>query len=244
MRRDFVALALLAAGACAPVVTHGPRVEPGLHAGLTVGLPLDSDTATALAVLIPRWSAYGRFGVTGKPGGVAASLGLAYAPAENGSLEGDLYLQGPARVPRLAYGAGLMGSAVYAMPYVQLGWVREDGSGLYSTQGVVQRGYGRKYLFLNDPGMGRTEVRPRYWAPAVGYRWSGRAGKRSVYLSGALGSYDERRSDWQTGEVSVQRRRLRALSITGTVELEAGAILKELGAVTRRPIPLPTQTSP
>ncbi len=232
MRRGWAALLLLAlAPACAPVLTHGPRVEPGLFAGSALGLLIGQDTATAPDVITPAWTPYARYGFTGKPGGVAGSLALSVG---NG-VEVDAYLQLPAR-REWAYGGGVMTSADYVMPYVQAGQTFGRGYEVYTTQAYVRRSdFTDSSVGLDG---GPSEVRPRYWAPSLALRRRQGSFAASLELTGAVGSFDERPPTY--GEPATQptiRRPLRALSASVTADVNVGLFLQELAAITRRPIP-------
>ncbi|HEX8451398.1 MAG TPA: hypothetical protein VF647_04820, partial [Longimicrobium sp.] len=113
MRRALAGVLLALAG-CAPTVTHGPRVEPGLFFGGTGGLLLTRDTALAPDVLTPQWVPFARYGRAGKPGGVAGSLGVALGSSAESPVEADAYLQLPSSDPVWAYGTGLVASRALA----------------------------------------------------------------------------------------------------------------------------------
>ncbi len=181
------ALLLACAAACAPMVTHTPRVEEGFSLFGTAGGgarlcdSLDCDTQ-----LVPQQGLgvrYGQAATETRPG-VSAAITFSTAIV---SSELDLYIQAPTTVG-FDVGAGVLTSLTHDMPYVQVGRIREDGSGWYTTQG---------YAFLTsrppewtlefDGSPTADEVEPRYWAPTVAYRTRGRAGVH-LYLSGAFGS--------------------------------------------------------
>lgn len=176
-------------GACAPIVTHGPRVQGGTHVVVTAGAGLSPcDTVTCDLELLPQAALgirTGRAATATRPGfamGVNASINLI-------SSELDLYAQAPAGFTPLDAGAGVLLSAAHVMPYVQAGRTRENGSGFYTTQGFVWMARRQTdYAFL-DPGRqgAPDELAPRYWAPSVAYRTGGRRGVH-LYVSGALGT--------------------------------------------------------
>jgi hypothetical protein len=185
MMMRFSAVALLAcAAACAPVVTHGPRVEPGVTLYGTMGgtrsLCSQETCDTDLVPQMGGGARYGRAATDSTPG---FSVGFTYSTGFISS-EVDLYVQAPASRVGLDAGAGVLAAGSHAMPYVQLGRMRPDGSGWYTTQGfafLAQRQIG---WTLDDP---LVQVTPRYWAPAIAYRMAGRYGVH-VYASGAFGS--------------------------------------------------------
>jgi hypothetical protein len=233
LRRGWAALLLLALGpACAPVLTHGPRVEPGLFLGSTLGLLIGQDTATAPDAVTPAWAPYVRYGFAGKPGGVAGSLALSVG---NG-FDVDAYLQLPSR-QEWAYGGGVMASPAYVMPYVQAGQSFGRGYEVYTTQAYVHRtDFTDGNVALLD--VGPNEVRPRYWAPSLALRRRQGALGASLEFTGAIGSYDQRPRGFGEGTSGqTTSRPLRALSASVTADVNLGQLLKDLAAITRRPIP-------
>jgi len=187
--RAFALAALLSAAACAPVVMHGPRVVPGTEYQWAAGwrsTPCDSCGAG----LVPPIGFTARQGwAPDGPEGAAFSAGVLvpgfiFIPAA--SL--DLYAQAPAPADRPVFGGGVTLSALDVMPYVQAGRTGTDGTGWYTTQGVVLAAFrSEPEVFLNG---GRGTVFDRvasvYWSPTVAYQGAG----FHAYLSGALGSHD------------------------------------------------------
>ncbi|HEU0299213.1 MAG TPA: hypothetical protein VFR37_07155 [Longimicrobium sp.] len=192
MMRPLAVLLLLAPAACAPIVTHGPRVEPGLHFTGTLGVARNAcDTACSLDILpqIGMGARYGRAADDGRPGySVAGTLALGLVSSEL-----DAYVQAPTS-PSWAAGGGLLLSPAHVMPYLQAGRVEEDGSGLYTTQGFAVLA-SRERVFDIDEDL---EVAPRYWAPTLAYRAAYRGGAIHVYLSGAVGWMDVRAVEGQS----------------------------------------------
>lgn len=230
MKLAGAALLLLLGPACAPVLSHGPRVEPGLFAGGTAGLLPTQDSATAPEILTPAWTSYLRYGFTGKTGGAAGSLALSVG---NG-IEGDVYLQLPPR-GEWAYGAGTMASRGYVMPYVQFGRSFLHGHEVYTTQAYVRREDFNGRLGLDA---GPSEVRPRYWASSLAIRQRRGALGASLEVTGAFGHYDERAIGVGNGPPpAAARRRLRAVTASVTADVNLARFLAEVAAVTRRPIP-------
>lgn len=184
MIRLLAVLLLFAPAACAPMVSHGPRVEPGLHLTGTFGVARDlCDTACSLEILpqIGMGARYGRAAEGGRAGysvGGTIAVGLV-------SSELDGYVQLPTS-PSWAAGAGVLLSPSYVMPYVQAGHVGEDGSGFYTTQGFAVLAPRPREWTLDE----EVEVSPRYWAPTLAYRAAQHDGAIHVYLSGALGWMD------------------------------------------------------
>lgn len=182
------ALLLACAAACAPIVTHTPRVGEGFSFFGTAGggARLCDSVGRCDTQLVPQQGLGVRYGqaATATPPGVSAGVTFSTAVV---SSELDLYIQAPTSVG-LDLGAGVLTAATHDMPYVQLGQIREDGSGWYTTQGYAFLSRRPPNWTLNfEPSPAADEVRPRYWAPTVAYRTRGRHGVH-VYLSGAFGS--------------------------------------------------------
>jgi hypothetical protein len=191
-RTLLMLLALACAAACAPMATHGPRVQPGTTLVVTGGGGLPAcDTTVCDLDLIPQAALgvrTGRPATVTRPGfSVGANLALNIL-----SSEVDLYAQAPTGFTRLDMGAGVLLGAAHTMPYVQLGRMLEDGSGFYTTQGFVwmMKRPASYRLFGEDSSAG--ELQPRYWAPTVAYRTAGRRGMH-LYVSGAFGAANEYR---------------------------------------------------
>jgi hypothetical protein len=189
-RAVFPLLVLACTAACAPMVAHGPRVEPGVAVVVTAGGGLPAcDSAVCHLDLIPQAALGLRGGRTAtetRPGfSAGANLALNILSSEL-----DLYAQAPTGFTRLDMGAGVLLGAAHTMPYVQLGRMLDDGSGFYTTQGFVwMMKRPASYRLFGEEGSA-DELRPRYWAPTVAYRTAGRRGLH-LYLSGAFGLADE-----------------------------------------------------
>ena len=230
-----------ALGACAPVLTHGPRVEPGLFVGSTAGILLSQDTAAAPDVLTPDWAPYVRYGLTGEPGDVAGSLAVTLDASSASSLAADLYVQLPSRALGWAYGGGVAASALYVMPYLQLGQSFGRGFEVYTTQAYVHRGdFTDKRGGLDGSAV---EVRPRYWAPTLAIRRRDGALGASLQLTGALGRFDERPFDGGA-QSPVKSRALRGMNTSLAADVDIGRLLRDLAAITRRPVPRPAPPWP
>ena len=179
-------LAPLLLAACAPVVSHTPRVEPGPALGVVLAArPCDSSCAEREPV--PPLGALFRHGWVRDGGtGPGFSVGLFVPGVVVLPLaELDLYVQAPAAPAAPVFGAGLLLAADHVMPYVQAGRVPQAGSGWYTTQGFA--------VATRPEGRGAAA---RYWSPAVAYRL--RRGDRSahLFLGGGIGAM---RSDDGTG---------------------------------------------
>jgi hypothetical protein len=192
IRRFFALLLVCVPAACAPMVTHGPRVQPGTHIMVTGGGGYSPcDTLTCSLELLPQAALGLRTGRA--PSGTRPGLGLGLNLALNlVSSEVDLYAQAPTDPARFDAGAGVLLSGAHLMPYVQIGRMRDDGSGFYTTQGFAwmsrrQTSYGLAGAHEEEAP---DEVQPRYWAPSVAYRTGGQYGMH-LYLSGAFGTAAE-----------------------------------------------------
>ena len=180
--RAALALVLSFAGACAPVVTHAPRVEPGSAVGLTLsvrpgactGVCPDGDPDEPAPAIggffrhgwVPADSTRPSFLV-----GVFVPFGFALSLAEL-----DVYAQAPARAKAPVFGGGLLLSAQHLMPYVQLGRTPPGGAGLYTTQGAA-------WHF----GGGESD-RALYWVPSLAYRFTSLERNVHFFVSGGVGS--------------------------------------------------------
>jgi hypothetical protein len=191
VRRGAPLAALAALAACAPVVTHGPAVQPGgvlvVTEGAAFGTRCDSNCADPL---FPTWGAALHAGYAPSDPRLPALLGGVTVPVfAPSSAELDLYVQAPGRDRPLAYGAGALLSSRHTMPYVQVGQTPARRDGWYATLGharlrrydqpLIGEGYG--------PVFGLREA-PRYWSPAFTLRLKGRT-PTDVYVVGMFGSY-------------------------------------------------------
>ena len=179
------ALLLALTAACAPIVTHSPRVQDGLsfHGTLGGGRQLCERPACD-TMLVPQYGAgarYGRAATAAAPGmsaGVTVSTFIV-------SSEMDVYVQAPTSLTWLDVGAGALLAGTHAMPYVQAGRMRLDGSGWYTTQGFALLSRRAMNWSLEDAGV--EKVQPRYWAPTIAYRMRGQYGVH-FYATGAFGT--------------------------------------------------------
>ena len=234
MRRALAGLLLALAG-CAPTVTHGARVEPGLFVGYTAGIVVSGDSAKAPDVVTPEWVPYARYGWVGRPGGFAGSVGVSLLGPWVG---GDGYLQLPSRDPRWAYGAGLMGARGYVMPYAQLGRSFPRGYEAYTTQAWVHRTRFTDRDLGLDPSEG--QVRPRYWAPTLALRRRDGALAVGLQVTGAFGSYENTAYDSASAGPVTRTLPLRAVTTSVTADVDVARFVRDVLRVTRRPIPRDT----
>jgi hypothetical protein len=138
---------------CLPHVMHGPRIEDdGVSGSLSLTLGRNFEFGDPGTSIVP--SLYGgvrRSYVSPDGTGAAFSIGLQVpfliAPflGEQGGFEGlgatsyaDVYFQPARRVePGWEYGGGGLFSTHVAAPYIQLGRMREGGSGWYTTHMIA-----------------------------------------------------------------------------------------------------------
>jgi hypothetical protein len=186
-------LAAACAAACAPVVTHGPRVVEGVTFYGTAGgarhLCTRPECDTELA---PQQGAGVRYGhaASGSAPGLSAGLTISTGWV---SSELDLYVQAPAWLPGVDVGVGVLAAPAHQMPYVQAGHMNADGSGWYTTQGFAILGSRpARWSYSLDGGPGEERVKPRYWAPTIAYRTRGRYGVH-FYATGAFGTADAKK---------------------------------------------------
>lgn len=190
LRTTLQALAaLLCLAACAPVVTHGPRVQPGRELSVAVGWRWEACDSCG-AGLVPPIGTVARYGWTPDgPDGAAYSVGalvpgFIFIPLSTL----DVYAQAPVRANGIVFGGGLSAGVMDVMPYVQVGRQDADGDGWYTTQGFVWAAYrAEPEVFLNGSrGSVFERVSATYWSPTVSYR----QGEITLYASGALGTHD------------------------------------------------------
>jgi hypothetical protein len=193
------------------MVTHPPRVDPGVYVGTTVGLVLPGDSLVRLA-MTPQLGPYARFADRSASGWGGAGT-VALVPAARTGVQVDLYLEAPARHRGWAHGAGVIAAGNYLVPYVQAGQQDSAGSGWYVTQGYAWRGYQDASVLIDAPG---DQVRPRYWSSTLTGRRVRRGEAAELYLSASLGHFDYVRSG---GDPAARRSRL--WSIAAGLNLES-----------------------
>jgi hypothetical protein len=233
----IAAAALVAAvQACAPVVTHGPRVERGPAAVATVGASMQpcmndgsAEKSHCPQGLTPAWGVGGSYGWVARdttgPAYLATGM-LTFFDA--GSVSLDVYRQGRGGPRGTSHGVGAQVSVRALMPYVQFGRVPRGARGWYTTQGVVVTAFVPEERLgadgdLETLGDGVYAV---YWAPALAYVRPDPAGAVHLYVAGALGRYHARRYDEGVtidGPVysPAGTRTLVALRIGGTLEVRS-----------------------
>ena len=132
------------AAACFPAVTHGPRVEPGLAAGLTAAYTrgpthVEGDEG-GIRLRSGVVGAYGGYGWT-PASARAPRLYLAVAvPILFPHAQVDAFVQAPpAWTGALSTGAGVVASVEGVHVYGQAGRVSDRGMGWYLTGGYGRR---------------------------------------------------------------------------------------------------------
>lgn len=177
-------LLLASAFACAPIVTHGPRVEQGITGYATMGAGKSlCSPETCETILVPQQGVGLRYGWAATDSTPGFSAGFTYStPIVSSEL--DLYVQAPGSPLGLDAGAGVLAAGTHAMPYLQLGRMRPNGSGWYTTQGYAFLARRQIAIVLAD---NYEQVEPRYWAPTIAYRTGGPYGLH-FYVTGAFGT--------------------------------------------------------
>jgi hypothetical protein len=176
---------------------HGPRIEDdGLSGSLSLTLGRNHEFDDPDSRILP--SLYGGLRTSKVPSdrdGLAASLGVQlpvllaplFADEDTGAFDAltatsylDVYVQPMRRrQPGLEWGIGALASTALAGPYAQIGRVRPDGSGWYTTQ---------LFMFRIGDGFGDSA----YYMPTVAWRYRDPERTTAANLSAGLGvSFDE-----------------------------------------------------
>jgi hypothetical protein len=160
--------ALTLLGGCMPLVTHGPRVEPGLWTGSTGGFRLGSMLEGEVEALGGSYAVrppngfFARYGMEGGDGapGMLVGVHLPFLiPLSVVHPELDAYVQlTPTEERGYAGGAGMLVSPSHLMPYVQAGTSFSERTSWYTTHGVAVHGWAG-----NGP-------RALLWTPALTWR--------------------------------------------------------------------------
>jgi hypothetical protein len=195
------------------MVNHPPRTDPGVHVGLTAGIPVPNDSVLFLPMM-PQAGPYVRYADWLGSGGWGGSAALAITPGARAGLQADLYAEVPSRSAGWAHGVGVVAAANYAMPYVQIGRQDEGGSGWYLTQGYAWRGWVESSGLLAPS----DEIRPRYWSTTLTGRRRRPGRAFELYASGAAGHFDRLDREAETSASTRLRRRLLTLSLGVAVE--------------------------
>lgn len=227
------ALLLAFAAACAPIVTHTPRVQNGLSFHGTLGGgrelcgPPECDTQ-----LTPQYGAGVRYGRAATASAAGMSAGLTVSTFIVSS-ELDVYVQAPTSLSRLDVGAGVLLAGTHGMPYVQAGRMKPNGSGWYTTQGFA-------FLSRRDMDWGidvdtEKKEQPRYWSPSIAYRARGQYGMH-FYATGAFGTsrITKRRADGQG--LYTERQPLRAVMMGIVLDVQPAPPPSRLSPA-RGPVP-------
>lgn len=194
--RRISTLLLLFAPACAPIVTHGPRPEPGLQLTATGGIAYPLCDGACDVVLFNQIGVGARYGRPAEDGKVGYSVGGTLSLGVISS-ELDVYVQAP-NTPEWDVGGGVLLSPGHVMPYVQLGQMRANGSGVYTTHGFVWMPERPDVIWMDAETS--VYVTPRYLSSTVAYRFAGRRRAVHLYVSGALGTMGVRDAARRPGE--------------------------------------------
>lgn len=187
-------LVLAAAAACAPAVTHSPRVEPGPTFHVTAGTPRPLCDTGCSAEMIPTLGGGFRYGwVPEDPRKPSVMLGATVPIFDPVTPEVDTYLQAPSTGTWVA-GVGTLWSPRHIVPYVQVGPVAKGRGGWYLTGGYswLLRDP-NTFAWIDQESSGSRMARPpRFWSPGFGYRTVVEGRRFNVFVNGALGSWVER----------------------------------------------------
>jgi hypothetical protein len=241
MLRRFTLAALPALFACAPAVTHGPRVEPGASLMMTGGMPrpLCAQSTDCSAGATPTFGAGVRYGfVPRSAGGAPVLVGLTVPVFDVLATELDAFVQAPS-TSAWAWGGGALASTRHLMPYAEVGRMPAGGGdGWYLSAGYA-------HLFQDptelgpDEAFGESMARPpRWFAPGAGARVNLRGVRWTVFANGAFGSYVKRTvtamyiPDGMTTDTLDTRERVSTLMLGITWEVP----FREVG---RRRVPPP-----
>jgi len=253
MLRRFAVAAFPALFACAPVVTHGPRVEPGLSLTLTGGIPRTLCSTDCIAGVIPTFGAGARYGWAAEaPGRPSFQLGALVPIWDPVALELDPFVQAPTR-DAWAFGVGALASARHLLPYVEVGKLPPGGEGWYLSLGHAWLFADPTRLVGIEPGEGELGMAqpPRFWAPGVGVRLVREEGSSmTLYANASLGSYVDREAQYAPGgppqpmPVDV-RKPVRVLMVGATADFTSRAFRRmRLPPSRPRPLPPPPPSPP
>ena len=157
-------VATLALGACAPVISHGPRVHDGTAVGVSGAMMSLPDEDEPIAALVP-YLTVGNDRGAGNGGRQFTAQWLIPTEAFGGDanlegsifgLQGDYYVQAQTDGGRFVRGFGVHASFFELMPYGQWG-VYQEGGGVYTTQGFGSYG---PWLGLHPQVL--------FWSPGLG----------------------------------------------------------------------------
>lgn len=245
-RKRILFACLPALFACAPAVTHGPRVERGLALVATGGIPRTLCAADCTAGVIPTLGAGARYGwVPGDPARPSYQLGALVPVWDPVGFELDGFVQAPSR-DAWAYGAGSLVSSRHLVPYVEIGNLpAAGGEGWYLS-------LARAWLFADPtrlvgsrPGEGEFGMAqpPRFWSPGGGVRLARDDGNLTFFANASLGSYVDREARYPSGDatqpVGVDVRKPVRVLIVGLAADLAPRGFRRLRLPPSRPVPVP-----
>ena len=167
-------LLALVAGACLPAIAHGPAIDQGWSVGATASFSsVREDEAEGIDdVLFAPLGVNGAYGWRPESDGRPAFRVGLHVPAIFYALpQVDLYVQAPRRwLGDFQAGVGAATSAFSEAPYLQVGRVREDGSGWHLTHAWIDS---------HD-----VDLRP-LWMTQVAYQFGARGGvTNQVFVAG------------------------------------------------------------
>jgi hypothetical protein len=199
-----------ATAACFPAVTHGPRVEPGLAAGLT-----GAYTVGPTHVEGDEGGIRLRSGVVGAYGGYGWAPASARAPRLHVAIavpilfplaQVDAFVQAPpAWTGPLSAGAGIVASSEGVHAYGQAGRVSARGMGWYLTGG-----YGRRESWST------VESSSPAWFGAAAVQLAAGHARTHLFVQGADGRIPGRCPFGQGGRCE-RGERARALAVGATL---------------------------
>lgn len=180
--RSTIGLGALALGACFPAVTHGPRIEPGLAAGVTAsataGPAHTEGDEGGIRLRQGMIGAYGGYGWSASdPTQPGAYVGVAI-PAFFPLTQVDLFVEAPrAWLPAHgAAGVGLVLDMQGFSAYGQAGRISDAGNGWFLTGG-----YGRRSSWAHG------ETAAPAWFGGAAVQLASRWARTRLFVQGATG---------------------------------------------------------
>jgi len=251
MFRRFALAALPALFACAPAITHGPRVEPGPSLMLTGGMPrpLCTHWADCHGGATPTLGAGVRYGfVPPRAEAAPVLVGLTVPVLDPLGTELDAFVQAPAE-GAWVWGGGALASVRHLMPYMEAGRMPAGGgNGWYLSAGYAHLLHNPLTDFRSQDGSYSESMAraPRWFAPGAGARVNFRGVRYTVFANGAFGSFVERivgpayGLDGGEGSATIDtRKRVRTLMVGITWEVPFRDVARRRNVPAPRPIPEP-----
>jgi hypothetical protein len=180
--RSTIGVGALALGACFPAVAHGPRIEPGLAAGLTASVSAGPrHTEGDEGGIRLRQGVIGVYGGQGwaarRPTAPSAYVGVAI-PVFFPLTQVDLFVEAP-RAWLPAHGAAGLGVVLDVegfSAYGQAGRITDAGNGWFLTGG-----YGRRSSWA------RHETASPAWFGGAAVQLANRWSRTRLFVQGATG---------------------------------------------------------